>query len=282
MPRITTLTLLLVVLLASHTGFSQSISCTIEDASGMGIPYANIYLPASGQGTVTDFEGNFSLSLKPAASDSELQISCIGYETMSLPVAKLQESGTCPVKLKQANYGLAEATVIGSSTVYTKPVILGNNKRNNNVIASFSQDSFDKAGIEIGNLMKTKHPWKLDKVGINFKSLGHDTAHFEVNILNEVAGQPGNPINRERIFIAVDSSQLDAPFMIDLSSYGITGRGNFYVTLEVLDQGEANRNTYFMANLKGKLTRFKEETGEWRKAPLFISIGMWAEVREGK
>ena len=273
---------LLCVLSFSTSLYSQLITCTLVDKNGEGIPFANVYVPSASKGTVSDMKGVFSLSLKQASADSIATISCIGYKTKELELRGLLNGTISSITLSDANYELAEATVVGSNLNYTNVAILGNPKRNKSVTGGYSQDSTASAGMELGNLMKTKRNWTLDKAGFHIRSIGTDTVHFEVNVYEAIKGFPGDPINRKRIFLNVDSSMLDAPIILDLADQNIYGKGNFIVTLEVLDQIDSTFYVSFPANLKKALTRYKAGDGRWRKAPVFISVGIWAEVREAE
>ena len=258
----------------------QTFSSLLVNENGEGIPFANVYLPSASKGTVSDMNGVFSLSLIQASPDSIATISCIGYETKELELRGLLNGTITSITLSDANYELAEATVISSNLDYTKTKVLGNPKRNENITNGYSRDSTASAGMEMGNLMKTKRNWALDKVGFHIRSISRDTAHFEVNIYKAIKGFPGEPINRKRIFLNVDSSMLADSIILDLSDQHIYGKGSFLVTLEVLDQIDSTDYISFPAHLKKSLTRYKAADGSWNKTPLFISVGIWAEVRE--
>lgn len=268
-------------LLLSTSLRGQSVKGTITDENSEGIPFANIYVSSESKGTVSDVNGLFSLLLKSAHLDSLVTISCIGYETEKIPLRGLLDGSVPTIALNDIDYELAEATIIGSNLNYTDAKILGNAKRDN-VPGGPNQDSTASAGMEIGNLMKTKHSWTLDKIGFHIVKISRDTMHFEVNIYKAKKGFPSKPINRNRIFLNVDTSMLKAPIVIDLKDQNIYGNGEFLVTIEMLDQVDSRDYIRFPARLKKGLTRFHAGDRRWRKAPFFMSIGIWAEVREAK
>lgn len=275
------LSLLMVVLVSSI--FAQDITCRLIDITGEGIPFANVYVPSASKGTVSNMDGVFSLSLKQANADSIATISCIGYQTKKLKLRGLLNGTVTTIELEAANYELAQATVVGSNLNYNSAAILGNPRRNQNITGGYSQDSTASAGMELGNLMKTKRNWILDQVGFHIRSIGRDTMHFEVNVYKARKGFPdGEPFNRQRIFLSVDSSMVAEPVIVDLSDKNIYGKGDFIVTLELLDDVNSTDYVSFAANMKKGLTRYKSGAGRWRKAPVFMSVGIWAEVREGE
>jgi len=270
-------------LLLNANAFGQSISCSIVDSDGVGIPFANVYVPSVSKGTVSDMSGVFSLSLKQANGDSIATISCIGYETKELQLRGLLNGTVTSITMKSANYELAQATVVGSNLNYTNTTILGNPRLNSSVTGGYSRDSSTTSGMEIGNLMKTKRNWMLDKAGFHIRAIGRDTMHFEVNVYKAKKGFPtGEPINRQRIFLAVDSNSIEEPVMIDFADQNIFGKGDFMVSLELIDDVDSTDYISFPANFKKALTRFKSGDGRWRKAPLRMSVGAWAEVREAE
>lgn len=260
---------------------AQDISARLLDENGDGIPFANVYVPSASKGTVSNMEGVFSLSLKQASADSLVTISCIGYETKKLPLRGLLNGTITSIKLISANYELAQATVVGSNLDYSKPIILGNPNRGKTV--GFHQDSTSSAGIEIGNLMKTRQRWLLKKAGFHIRATSRDTMLFEVNVYEARKGIPfGEPINRTRIFLTIDSTMTKEPIMVDFSDQNLYGMGNFMVTLELLDNITSKETIWFAFNFKKGLTRFKNSDGRWRKAPPLMSMGIWAEILEAE
>lgn len=82
------LSLILFVLLCSVAiGFSQKeVSGKVKDASGEPIIGANVLVPGTDLGTVTDIDGNFVLSV-PNGTNT-LQISYVGYTTLDVDISQ--------------------------------------------------------------------------------------------------------------------------------------------------------------------------------------------------
>ena len=80
------LLLWLVGILLSVQGFAQSLTVkgNVKDNTGMGVIGANILVKGTTNGTITDFDGNFTLS---ANKGDIIVISFIGYKTQELPAA---------------------------------------------------------------------------------------------------------------------------------------------------------------------------------------------------
>ncbi len=102
--------LLLSVLVFSLTGYAQSgeITGVVSDAlDGTTLPGATVVIKGTVQGTVTDIDGNFSITVEP---NTTLVFSFVGYETQEMPV---QPGSTVNVALMMTSTALEEFVVIG-------------------------------------------------------------------------------------------------------------------------------------------------------------------------
>jgi CubicO group peptidase (beta-lactamase class C family) len=78
---------LLLLIAAITTTQAQFLSGTItDDATQHPIPYAHIAIPETGEGTVSDERGHYTLHLIPGTSTRHVKISLIGYRPIQLPV----------------------------------------------------------------------------------------------------------------------------------------------------------------------------------------------------
>jgi TonB-linked SusC/RagA family outer membrane protein len=106
-------------LLLAFTGFQQvnaqqKITGAVTDNSGVGIPGANVIVQGTSRGSVTDFDGNFSIS---AASTDVLVISFLGYVTQNVTVGN---QSSIKVSLAEDAAQLDEVVVIGYGTARKK------------------------------------------------------------------------------------------------------------------------------------------------------------------
>lgn len=101
----------LIGILLSVQAFAQSITIrgNVKDNTGMGIIGANILVKGTTNGTITDFDGNFTLD---AQKSDIIVISFIGYKTQELPAAP-----TMNVVLKDDSEVLEDVVVIGYGSV---------------------------------------------------------------------------------------------------------------------------------------------------------------------
>ncbi|MBQ7419545.1 MAG: TonB-dependent receptor [Prevotella sp.] len=112
-----TLTVLLLLCLLPIAGYAQNIvKGTVSDESGEPIIGATVKVQGSNEGTITDFDGNFSVK---AASDATLSFSYVGYVTQTVSVSG---KSSINVTLKEDNTTLNDVVVIGYGTMKKKLV----------------------------------------------------------------------------------------------------------------------------------------------------------------
>lgn len=139
-----TYSVLVSLLFLSTTLFAQtrSVSGTVKDASGSGIPGAGVKIKGTTKGTSTDGNGAFKLDV---AADATLEITAIGYETQSVAVPT---SGDVSVIMKDAATSLDEVVIsVGSRnskrTLTDTPLPI--DIVSSNDLRSTGQTTFDKA-----------------------------------------------------------------------------------------------------------------------------------------
>jgi hypothetical protein len=88
----------------------------ILDNNAIPIPYANIQLKNTSKGTISNKEGQFTISIPPKLINSKLVISCIGYNNTSHNIdtlRKIQKNSNAFLKLtlQNVNYKLDEILI---------------------------------------------------------------------------------------------------------------------------------------------------------------------------
>ena len=91
---------------------SHKISGVVVDEGKSPIIGATIQVKGANNGTITDIDGNFSLEVKNPKA--QLQISYIGFTTITVPV---QLKGKMTITMQEASRNLDEVVVIGYGTV---------------------------------------------------------------------------------------------------------------------------------------------------------------------
>ena len=88
-----------------------TVNGTVADDSGVPLAGANIIEKGTTNGTQTDFDGNYSITV--GDSDATLVISYIGFSTKEIPVAG---QSTINITLEESAAGLDEVVVVGYGT----------------------------------------------------------------------------------------------------------------------------------------------------------------------
>lgn len=107
------LLLALLALGVSSVSWAQTqISGVLLDEANVPLPGANILEKGTTNGVLSDFDGNFSISVSD--SNATLVVSYIGYETKEIT---LDGSSTYSIQLAESSTGLDEVVVIGYGSV---------------------------------------------------------------------------------------------------------------------------------------------------------------------
>ena len=96
----------------------KSISGQVNDENGMPLPGATVSIRDTKIGTITDFDGKFTLRLD--ADSKVLVISSVGYQTMELSIGSRSEF---KLSLKPSSEGLNEVVVVGYGTQKKESVV---------------------------------------------------------------------------------------------------------------------------------------------------------------
>ena len=110
------------VLLFSVASFAQTtVKGTVNDASGLPLPGANVIVVGTSTGVVTDFNGNFTLNVSQNPPFS-IQVSSVGFQTLSQEITKNNE--TLAIVLNEGSF-LDEVVISASRTperIFESPV----------------------------------------------------------------------------------------------------------------------------------------------------------------
>ena len=93
------------------SGKRKKVTGTVKDANGEPIIGATVVEKGTTNGTVTDFDGNYTLEL---SGNGTLSISYIGYKTQEIPVSQLKAGAV--ITLKEDTEVMDEVVVIGYGT----------------------------------------------------------------------------------------------------------------------------------------------------------------------
>jgi len=95
---------------------SLIISGYVKDAKlAEAVPYASVTISGTSTGTATNSEGRFVIAIPETLINGTLIISCMGYESAKILIAKLNSTEQVQVKLKQSSLNINAVTVSAES-----------------------------------------------------------------------------------------------------------------------------------------------------------------------
>lgn len=266
--------MILFFLLYCNTLFGQNISgIVINSKSKVPVEYVNVGIVMKNIGTVSDFNGKYSLSIDSQFDNDTLLFSSIGYLPFAIKIADLNKGGSSNILLKEKVYELREVIVKPRTF---KPRTLGVTTHFKKIAAGFKDNLL---GYELGILMHVKKSAVIKRVNINIAGCSYDSIFFRLNIYKVVGKGNFENILSNPIYVRMSKAEVKEEIKVDLQSQHIVVDGDFLVTLEhVKDLGKGY--LYFCAGLMDKTYYRKTSQGEWNTASVGISISVDADVEK--
>jgi hypothetical protein len=231
--------LLLVVLIAPRTAYSQNENITvkgkiIEQESNRPLSYVSIGIPDKPFGTLTDTLGNFIFQLTHENLSDSLQISLVGYFSKKIAVKDLLEEKEITIRLSIKIIELAEVVVTNSNT-HTE--ILGRQASGKFVQVSIhNKKSADQTiGSEMGMRYKTGRTHAILKdFNFNISSNNFNYIKYRINVYSVKDNMPDTLLYNKQIFMAVDNFKKGW-ISVDMEPYNIKVPQDFIVTIQWVD-----------------------------------------------
>lgn len=98
-----------------------ALSGVVRDLEGMPLPYANVVVVASGQGTVTNDEGYYQLSLP--SGEHRIAYSYVGYTKVEQSISLNDEPVTFDASLAVASYDMQEVVIAADAEDPAYPIM---------------------------------------------------------------------------------------------------------------------------------------------------------------
>ncbi|MFT7297920.1 MAG: hypothetical protein ACI81S_000840 [Sphingobacteriales bacterium] len=243
------------------TGFSclaqKNISGRIiaEEKGKTPVSYANIGIPGKNLGTVSNLNGEYSLSIPDSLSKDSVRFSAIGFKPKTLAIKDLQKLKE--ISLSAQIFDIPEVEIKSSKL---KEKILGYKTDSRAMQAGFTSN---KLGNEVGVRIKTKgRETYLKEFATNISSNTYDTVKFRLNIYTIKDDLPHQNILKENIIITTTIEQ--GRVAVDLTPYKIWIDEDVIVTMEwIEDLGE--QGLYFSAGFLGTVYGRQTSQGDWEK-----------------
>jgi hypothetical protein len=245
----------------------------IDRTTSLPIEYVNIGIVGKNIGTVSDVNGNFSLTIDIQHNNDTLLISCLGYFPKSIKVEDFIKSIKTDIKLDEKVTELPKVIVLPKKY---KNKRLGISTQSKSIQAGFKENQL---GYECGVMMKIKKSAILENVNINIAFCTYDSIFYRLNIYKVLNDKTFENILQKPIYIKMSKNEIKNEIKVDLSQSPIIVNGNTLITLEhIKNLGSGQLN--FCAGFSGKTYYRKTSQGNWESAPIGVSISVDAKVEK--
>ncbi len=213
------------------------------------IPYVSIGIAGTLQGTLSDKNGNFELSIPHFTDADTLKISAIGYSNLSITASELNENHSKTFYLQSVVYDLAEVKVNPKKIRYK---ILGTSNYSTNTCTAFMGKDNNWKGEQAAIRANNKEGITVYLESFGFyiiKNEYTDSLQFRI-MLYEVdpKGYPGKTFLKRPIMFKTNVKQGEV--LVDLKKYSISATGDFFISLECLEEKMESGKFCFAGSIK--------------------------------
>lgn len=276
-------------LIFAFQSFGQEIRGFVVDSkSDLALEYVNIGVIDIPKGTITNETGEFVLDCEKLPTDCKIQISMIGYKTMTFDISELLIDCKT-IKLERNAFELEEVTIKWQDL--TKHV--GTTKTSKMAgVCGWGGTDFGK-GHEIGlSIDLGEKTVKVDDINLKIRKHSYDTVVFRLHIRSIQNGLPTDELLTHNIYLPITKSS--GWQQIDLSMHNILISGNIALSIEwikisnVIEKNlikmngskTATPNVLFdLSNKEGTIFIRKGSANKW-KIVENSSPGIFLTVRE--
>lgn len=223
----------------------------VDEATGLGIPFANIGLIGKPIGTVADENGQFSFDLPESQKPDSLKVSSIGYQSKSF-LRGTNATKDNKIFLQQTAQALEEVVVHYKKRRYKT---LGDNDYTKNNCSGFADISGNWKGSETAVYIKNKKTVQIESFSFYvIMNRYTDSLMFRLMLYERIPGKLHGKINQKENWVG--NTFLKKPvifklgmkqgeFTLDLRDYNIYCQGDFFISLECLmDKMEISQFCY--------------------------------------
>lgn len=228
------------------------------------LSYVNIGVVGKNLGTVSDNDGNFSLRIPAGFDNDTLRISMVGFQPKIYRVSDFKQlvSGNAPIFFSEAVYDLKEVRVFNRKLTEK---VFGNKTESKSTTAGFTSN---RLGHEIGIIIKIKRsPTYLKEFNVSVAAEQAKPIKLRLNFYSVKNGMPDTILLYKNII--VETKPQAGKISVDLEPYDIVVRGDFFVSLEWIENS-GGHGLMFSASLFGSPLIARETSqAKWEKAGPF-------------
>lgn len=229
-------TMILMLFIFSAQLRAQTISGTVTDkTTGQPVPFASIGFTGRHTGVLSDEQGKFILPLPSVTENDSLRITAIGYNTTSFGKKEYESWKNSNIPLKALVYDLAEVKVKAKKV---KIRVLGTEPYSERNCSAFAGESDNWIGKQVAIRAGNKEGISVYIEEFRFfiiKNEYADSLRFRLMLYSvNASGFPGPTFLAKPVIFktAVKKGEVK----VDLRPYNINTTGDFFISLECLEQ----------------------------------------------
>jgi hypothetical protein len=253
-----------------------TLSGIIKSNTDEPLEYVNIGIKNKNIGTISDLNGNFTITLNNSELNEILSFSYIGYEEKQISIKDLQKSNFNEIILNESQTVLSEVIVISSKP---KLVELGT-KSYVSMVAGYVKANNDKNNDiqEFAKEIKINKPSKILDVNINLFNVFVDTASFRINIYDVKDNLPNNKINTQNIIIQKKVENGWNKFNVE--EFDLNFEEPFFISIEYLPKQKDEAEPFrYSGQLFGKSITRSSSFGIWN-IKKGLTMSMFVTVKQ--
>jgi hypothetical protein len=232
-------------------GYGQTtLSGMVKDANTLqSIPFVSLGVAGKTYGTLSDEFGQFTCTLPQLLDSDTIRVSAIGYKSLSISVAEIKTQKNYTVYLTPMVYDLTEVQVKPKKLRYK---MLGTSKYSTTNCTAFMGIDDNWKGEQAAILAENKEEVTMYLESFGFyiiKNEYTDSLQFRIMLyeVNE-KGYPGTTFLQKPILFKTNIHQGEV--RIDLKPYNLSTKGNFFISLECLEEKMESAKFCFAGSIK--------------------------------
>ena len=238
-------------MLTVSTSFSQALfSGTIKDSSTQqAIPFVSVGIAGTLEGVLSNADGKFELPIQHLTDKDTIRIATIGYNPLFIKGSEVKKNPRKVFYLKSTVYDLTEISVKPQNLGYK---ILGTAKYNKDVCTAFTGISNNWRGEQAAIQANNKEGATVYLESFSFyiiKNVYPDSLQFRLMLYTvDAKGYPGETFLKKPILFKTNVKQGEV--QVDLKEYYLTATGDFFISLECLEEKMESSKFCFAGSIK--------------------------------
>ena len=218
-------------LLAATYTTAQNITIKgkIQSEEGTAVEYATIGIPGTKNGTLSDIDGEFELTLPQGCNDT-IAVSHVSYGDVKLPAALYRNNREALIVTMQPRE-LQELTVYNGKRKKAKLT-----NRGMRFAGGVTQWTTEKLGYEIGSIIDVKRVFEVEEILFSTVLNNIENARLSINIymIDETESDFSNVIHHP-IYVDIPVNEKKSEHVIAVKENIFLEPGRYYVAVKFVD-----------------------------------------------